>query len=115
VRTVRNLLADCPIANIDEGGWLHHMVIYNTGTGRRDAVCTTPPLPIMGQRIFASGNERTPIRTNGKDNKYGIEFKSTDSLSLIYDLMNESKQAQSYYIEMVRIHHISCLIQSTNA
>jgi hypothetical protein len=98
-------------ANIDEGAWLHHMVIYNTGLGRTDAVCTTPPLPIMGQRIFASGNERTPIRTNGKDNKYGIEFRATDSLSMIYDLMNESKQSQSYYIEMVSNICIRCRIQ----
>lgn len=50
--------------------------------------------------IFASGNERTPIRTNGKF-KYGIEFGTGDSLGMLYDLMNESKQAATYYIEMV--------------
>ena len=75
------------------------MVIYKNGAGNKDAVCSL--LPMTGQRIFASGNERTPIRTNGGDNKYGIDFKASDGLSMIYDLMNESKQAQSYYIEMV--------------
>jgi hypothetical protein len=52
------------------------------------------------QGIFASGNERTPVRTNGKY-KYGIEFGAFDSLGMLYDLMNESKEAATYYIEMV--------------
>jgi hypothetical protein len=32
------------------------MVIYKTGLGNRDAVCSV--LLMMGERIFASGNER---------------------------------------------------------
>lgn len=71
--------------------------MYNNGAKRKDGVCS-----IMPQRIFASGNERTPVRTNGNF-KYGIQFTTGDSLGMIYDLMNESDKAQEYYIEMVRL------------
>jgi len=74
---------------------IFQMVMYNNGLGRRDAICAMDP-----QRIFASGNERTPVRTNGKY-KVGIEIGPADSIGMLYDLMNESKQAQTYNIEMV--------------
>lgn len=48
--------------NIDTGAWLHHMVMSLMGTGKRDLVC---PIMMGTQRIFASGNERTPVRING--------------------------------------------------
>jgi hypothetical protein len=75
------------------------MVLYNNGAGRRDAVCNTILTP---QRVFASGNERTTVRTNGKY-KFGIEYGPADSMGMIYDLMNEAKTRQTYYIEMVSV------------
>jgi hypothetical protein len=80
------------------------MVLYNNGAGRRDAVCNTMLTP---QRVFASGNERTTVRTNGKY-KFGIEYGPSDSMGMLYDLMNESKTRQTYYIEMVSVEIIHC-------
>jgi hypothetical protein len=40
-------------ANADTGMWLHHTVFYNMN--RTDTTCSKWP-----ERIFASGNERTP-------------------------------------------------------
>lgn len=45
---------DGSYANADTGMWLHHAVIYNMN--RTDTTC--PKLP---DRIFAFGNERTPL------------------------------------------------------
>jgi hypothetical protein len=47
-------------ANVDTGMWLHHAVIYNAN--RRDTSCPQAP-----ERVFASGNERTPadLTANG--------------------------------------------------
>ncbi|KAF1990265.1 hypothetical protein K402DRAFT_417724 [Aulographum hederae CBS 113979] len=61
-------------ANINTGAWLHHMVVMK-GVGP----------------VFASGNERTPLRLNNKY-KYGLEVGRTDMMSMIIDLMSNSKE-----------------------
>ena len=37
------------------------MVLFNQGWGRTDATCGSSFLGFLGQRFFASGDERTPI------------------------------------------------------
>lgn len=49
--------------------------------------------------IFASGNERTPLRLNGKY-KYGIEMGARDSFMFISDLMSMSPQSQTITMEI---------------
>ncbi|KAF1815741.1 hypothetical protein P152DRAFT_471140 [Eremomyces bilateralis CBS 781.70] len=82
--------------NIDQGAWLHHMVLSLMGLGNKDLVC---PVMIGTQRIFASGNERTPVRINGKY-KYGIKVGAGDSMMLLYDLVNDLDKKRNYYIVM---------------
>jgi len=76
--------------NIDQGLWLHHMVLgtYNRKT---DLTCAGTPLStfVFGERFFASGNERTPI-VAGSVGKFGYPVNAGDSWTLDYDLMNES-------------------------
>ena len=84
-------------ANVNTGGWLHHMVLYNNGDNKDDLVCDSLLSP---QRIYASGNERIVSRVNGVAD-YGIKIDSGDSVGMIYDLMNDSDAPQTYYITIV--------------
>jgi hypothetical protein len=79
-------------ANVDTGAWLHHMVL--SVAGKMDPVCK---LPI--QRIFASGNERCPVRVNGVK-KYGIDI-GTGSFSITSELMNMGTESITVYLTML--------------
>lgn len=70
-------------ANTNTGIMLHHIVMYESG--RRDTTC--PRLP---SRMFASGNERTPIDlTINGTSKTGYYLASNASMGLLTELMNE--------------------------
>jgi hypothetical protein len=98
-------------ANTDTKLWLHHMVLFNIGTGAWDATCTTFGLPHMivgslpatSERIFSSGNERTtvffnPVWTNTTNMGYPVYSK--DRFGLITDLMNMNAGAKTVYLVM---------------
>jgi hypothetical protein len=99
-------------ANTDEGAWLHHAVLYNGigwWGGKKDLVCAEPSINgwvMSPHRIFASGNERVPVRLNG-NYKYGHAIASDDNLHLLYDIANQSNKTQTYYIIMVSLVAIS--------
>ena len=71
-------------ANTDTGMMLHHVVL--TENGGRDSTC--PKLP---SRMFASGNERTPIdlTVNGSS-KTGYYVSANASMGIVAELMNEN-------------------------
>jgi len=71
------IYSDGRTANVNTGAWLHHMVITKGM-----------------QPMFASGNERTPLRLNGKY-KYGILLDAGASFMFISDLMSMSSQTQT--------------------
>jgi hypothetical protein len=84
--------------NIDDGLWLHHMVMFNGA--KTDLTCNANTSGIigrlgLGQRFFSSGNERTPTRPDGL---YGYPVGANDRWSLIYDLMNTTAQPRSVKI-----------------
>jgi hypothetical protein len=93
-------------AKTEDGAWLHHILLYNGigwFGGKKDLVCAsnTPNGIVMSpHRIFASGNERAPVRLNGK-HKYGHAIDTGDNLHILYDVANQSNQTQEYYIVMV--------------
>ena len=86
-----------------EGLMLHHMVLANWTASRTDATCYIGfpfPLGLMfGQRLFASGDERTDIRVPAG---YGYRVDAFDTWNLIYDLANMNTTAQNAYI---RVHY----------
>jgi hypothetical protein len=96
-------------ANIDTGGWLHHIVLY-TSMGwqpgvKKDLVCSYTLLSgFMGwpHRIFASGNERTPVRLNSKF-KFGMSLEKNETISMLLDLVNVAKVPQTFFIVMVSL------------
>ena len=99
-------------ANIADGAWLHHVVLY-TGLGftpgsKQDLVCSYTMLSgFLGwpHRIFASGNERTPVRLNSKY-KYGMSIEKGDYFHLLYDLVNSGSKPIKVYVAIVSINII---------
>jgi hypothetical protein len=82
-------------ANVNTGPMLHHMVLASQF--RSDATCSSNLLGLVGERFFASGNERTVIQF---PSGYGYRVGYLDQWNLIYDLMNMDMEAKSVYIEM---------------
>jgi hypothetical protein len=76
---------------------LHHMVLFNRETGRTDATCPTG-LGLLGQRFFASGDERTI--TAFPDN-YGYKVGANSSWANVWELSNMSTTtAKTLYFQV---------------
>ncbi|MBI2692423.1 MAG: hypothetical protein HYX29_10830 [Solirubrobacterales bacterium] len=94
--------ADGTTANWNTDAMMHHMVLMASGGGRTDAMCPTGFGGVAGsqftERIFASGNERTPVDFTGSN--FGVKLGSTDQLHLVADLMNVKASPQTVYIEV---------------
>jgi len=98
-------------ANTDTNMWLHHMVLFNIGKNTGDATCRSLGLPHMivgttvagSERIFSSGNERTPVFFNPpwmNSTNVGYPVFPNDRFGLITDLMNMNPGAKSVYLVM---------------
>ncbi|KAF1992296.1 hypothetical protein K402DRAFT_3214 [Aulographum hederae CBS 113979] len=74
---------DGSIANIDTGSWLHHMVMTQGTNGV----------------VFASGNERTPMRLNDVG-KYGIRTMGNQPIGAMIELMSEGTQTRNVMLTM---------------
>lgn len=92
------------------------MVMFNIGSGRVDQTCqnaySSLPHANVGctpstcERMFASGNERTPVtivdwasmKAGGK--LAGYHVKPSDSFAFIIDLMNDSGSDKTVYVTM---------------
>jgi hypothetical protein len=97
-------------AYVEDGAWLHHTVLYNglgfTPGSKSDLVCSGTLLSgFLGwpHRIFASGNERTPVRLNTKY-KFGIPIEKDMYFHMLYDLLNASEKPMKVYIAMTFEH-----------
>ena len=86
--------ADGRVANWDTGQMLHHVVLIEQG--RPDPTCDTiDGVGALGQRFFASGNERTKLRAPAG---YGYPV-GNGPWTLVYDLMNHTTLPSDVYIE----------------
>jgi hypothetical protein len=97
-------------AFVEDGLWLHHIVLYNglgwTPGSKTDLVCSNTLLSaFMGwpHRIFASGNERTPVRLNTKY-KFGIPIEKPEYFHMLYDLVNAGDKPVKIYIAITFEH-----------
>jgi hypothetical protein len=84
---------DGATANVNNGLWLHHMVLFDTA--KQDLTCPGLGVGALGQRFFSSGNERTPVHAEGL---YGYKQGANDQWNLIYDLMNMAGTAKQVYV-----------------
>jgi hypothetical protein len=80
-------------ANLDTGVMLHHLVLFQPMLP--DTTCArTTPIGFMGQRFFASGNERTP---GALPAGYGVHFGG-GPLGAFFEIMNHSDQLKVVYL-----------------
>jgi hypothetical protein len=90
------VFSDGSPANLDAGMMLHHAVLFSAG--RPDATCgPDEPFPgKLGQRFFASGNERTEgLFPPG----FGY-YADTGNWSGIFHIMNHGTQPQTVYFKL---------------
>ena len=74
------------LAEPSNGGWLHHVVMIASGSGRTDAVCNMPI-----ERFFSSGNEKTTTAFGDvieKQVKAAFPITKSDTFSAQLELMN---------------------------
>jgi hypothetical protein len=84
------------VVGISTGPQLHHMVLFNSQNGRTDATCPTG-LGLLGQRFFASGDERT---MHDLPPGYGYKVNADARWNLIWDMGNFSTQSQTVYYQV---------------
>jgi hypothetical protein len=85
-------------ANIDTGPMLHHTLFAATGERKTDAVCNGTPIGTLGERFFASGNERTAIDLTAQP--YGYNIGRSESWNQVIDLMNWATEAKTVKIRI---------------
>jgi hypothetical protein len=83
-------------ANINTGPMLHHFLF--AASNKRDLTCPGSGSGLLGQRFFASGNERTAIDIERLS--YGYEVGSSDTWNMDVDLMNWSTESRRVKIKV---------------
>lgn len=82
--------------NINTGPMLHHFLF--AASTRTDNTCPSSGSGLLGQRFFASGNERTAIDIERLS--YGYEVTESDRWSMATDLMNWSTESRRVKIKV---------------
>jgi len=100
----RLVTADGKRADMSSGVMLHHFVVAEAGG--TDVTCGHNGIGAMGRRLFASGDERTPIRL---PDGFGFKVQPGPWTGLI-ELMNHSQVPQAVFFEAV-VHHVPASTQ----
>jgi hypothetical protein len=85
-------------ATVDGGPMLHHAMFAAQGGGKQDSTCAGTTVGQLGQRFFASGDERTPIDMTSLP--YGYKVGSSEQWNMVYDLMNWATTSKTVKIRM---------------
>ena len=86
-------------ANLNTGPMLHHFLFAATGNSKRDLVCGATGSGALGQRFFASGNERTPIDVSALAKGYNVAA-SGEQWNMATDLMNWQTTSKTVYVRV---------------
>jgi hypothetical protein len=73
-------------ATITEGPMLHHTVFMAQSSGKTDATCGSSGPGLLGERFFASGDERTKVDIESLP--YGYKVNSSETWNMVLELMN---------------------------
>ena len=65
---------------------LHHAMFAAQSSGKSDVTCAGKGPGLLGERFFATGDERTPIDLQSLP--YGYKVNSTETWNMVFDLMN---------------------------
>jgi hypothetical protein len=85
-------------ANLETGPMLHHAMFAASGGGKSDVTCAGKGPGLLGERFFASGNERTAIDLTEFD--YGYKIGSSESWNTVIELMNWETEAKTVKLKM---------------
>jgi hypothetical protein len=85
-------------ANLDTGPMLHHAMFAASGGGKSDATCAGTTLGTLGERFFATGNERTPIDLSSVP--YGYKIGRSETWNMVVDLMNWQTTAKTVRVRI---------------
>jgi hypothetical protein len=85
---------DGRVANIDTGQWLHHTIFASSAWA--DATCTLNGFGLLGERFFATGNERTRAQFPVG---YGYQVGVWDAWSVAFEIMNSTSAPTNVVVE----------------
>jgi stress up-regulated protein Nod 19 len=85
-------------ANIATGPMLHHTVFAAQSSGKSDVTCGNSGPGLLGERFFASGNERTAVDLESLP--YGYKVNKSETWNMIVDLMNWETTSKTVYVRM---------------
>ena len=85
-------------ATISQGPMLHHAMFAAQSSGKSDATCAGKGPGLLGERFFASGDERTAIDLTSLP--YGYKVNSTETWNMVFDLMNWETTSKKVKIRM---------------
>jgi hypothetical protein len=85
-------------ATITEGPMLHHAMFTAQSSGKSDVTCAGKGPGLLGERFFASGDERTPIDLTALP--YGYKVNSSETWNMVFDLMNWETTSKKVKIRM---------------
>jgi len=85
-------------ANIEDGPMLHHVVFFAQSSGKEDVTCGKSGPGLLGERFFASGNERTAVDLS--ELSYGYPVNSSETWNMVFHLANWESTSKTVYIKM---------------
>jgi len=90
--------AGTTVANLDTGAMMHHFLIANPGPGKQDSTCPGTGPGLLGERFFASGNERTHMHL---PNGFGYQQGTNTNWNLVTHLVNRTAASKTYWLDIV--------------
>jgi hypothetical protein len=90
--------ADGTRATIDGGPMMHHAMFAAQASGKVDSTCNGTTVGMLGQRFFATGDERTPIDMTSLP--YGYKVGSSETWNMVFDLMNWATTSKTVKIRV---------------
>jgi len=85
-------------ANIEAGPILHHVVFLASSGSKEDVTCGKSGPGLLGERFFASGNERTAVDLG--ELSYGYKVGKAETWNMVFHLANWESSPQTVYIKM---------------
>ncbi len=85
-------------ATISQGPMLHHAMFAAKSSGKSDVTCAGKGPGLLGERFFASGDERTPLDLTSLP--YGYKVNSSETWNMVFDLMNWETTSKTVKIRM---------------
>jgi hypothetical protein len=85
-------------ATISGGPMLHHAMFAAQSSGKSDVTCPGKGPGLLGERFFASGDERTAVDLESLP--YGYKVNISETWNMVYDLMNWETITKTVKIKM---------------